>query len=405
MTALAGGSSASGRTDRQGLSLAPLPAGNGAEAFAFDPRRPSVVYMAIAHASAGVFVYKTIDDGQHWLPTGAQGIGWVSDILSLTADPTHPETLYAGTDTAVYKTVNGGRTWQPFKNGLFPQNGGQRICYRVGQAGKRYCVKPYFGTPGTPDFNRGNGYVLDVAVDPIHHNVLYSAAGAIRKSTDGGRTWKTVLAPKQWGWLGASRIAISPTRPESIYAITHPVAANGRPGNTTIYKSTNAGKTWQKTGRSSSLPPACCPDNEDSLIIDPGTPPTLYAAIGNTVLVTSDGGKTWQPKATGLPNFVTSLAADPQRPGTLYASVDIPHSTNTKAGDIERPTGGIYTTTDGGQTWSAVYTGFGIDKVAINTAHPTTIYAAGWAGRDSTHSNAFRLLRSTDGGHNWTVAR
>ena len=396
--ALAGGSGATGQVGRPVPSLAPVPAGNGAEAFAFDPRRPNVVYMAVAHAVGGVYVYKTTDGGQHWLSTGARGTGWVSDILSLTADPTHPGTLYAGTDTAVYRTVDSGRTWQPFNQGLFPPNGGRRVCY-PGGAGRPYCVREPIGTPGTTSWNRDNGYVLDVAVDPIHSNVVYSAAGAIRKSTDGGRIWKTVFAPKQRG--GFTRITIAPTRPESIYTITHDV----HDGATTIYKSTDAGRTWQATGGGSSLPPSCCGDSMDALVVDPGNPQALYAAVGQTVLVTTDGGATWEPMANGLPgNAVTSLAADPRRPGTLYASVDIPHSTKTKAGYVEKPTGGIYMTTDGGQNWSEVFAGFGVDKVAVDPARPSTIYAAGWAGRDPTHANEFRLLRSTDGAHTWTVA-
>jgi photosystem II stability/assembly factor-like uncharacterized protein len=396
--ALAGASGARGHAGKPAPSLAPLPAGNGAEAFAFDSRRPNVVYMAVAHAVSGVYVYKTTDGGQHWLSTRAQGTGWVSDILSLTADPTHPGTLYAGTDTAVYKTVDSGRTWRPFNQGLFPPNGGKRVCYPEG-AGRRYCVKQPYGTAGTPQFNRGNGWVLDVAVDPIHSNVVYSAAGAIRKSTDGGRTWKTVFAPKQRGSF--TRITIALTRPESIYTIAHAVGT----GATTIYKSTDAGRTWVATGGGSSFPPSCCGDSMDSLVVDPGNPQTLYAAVGQTVLATTDGGATWEPMANGLPgNAATSLAADPRRPGALYASVDITHSTKTKAGDVEKPTGGIYMTTDGGRNWSEVFAGFGVDKVAVDPARPSTIYAAGWAGRDPTHANEFRLLRSTDGGHTWTVA-
>jgi photosystem II stability/assembly factor-like uncharacterized protein len=355
--------------------------------------------MAVAHASNAIFVYKTIDDGQHWLRTGAQGTDWESDILTLTADPAHPGTVYAGTDTAVYKTVDGGRAWQPFNHGLFPANGGRRVCYAP--MGARYCVKQPFGTPGTTSWDRDNGYVLDIAVDPANPSVVYAAARAIRKSTDGGGTWKTVFEPPQSNRPTLTRIAIAPTRPESIYAIADQV----NNGTDTIYKSTDAGRTWRATGAGSSLPPSCCGDSEDALVVDPGNPRTVYAVVGNTVLATTNGGATWESIANGLPNFVTSLAADPRMPGTLYASVDIPHSTKTKAGgDIERPTGGIYTTTDGGRTWSEVYTGFGVDKVAIDPARPSTLYAAGWAGRDPTHPNEALLLRSIDSGQTWTLA-
>jgi photosystem II stability/assembly factor-like uncharacterized protein len=389
------GGSAGSKAAQPAPSLAALPRGNRAFAFAFDPRRPSIVYVASPDASGGVFVYKTTDDGRHWHSTGARGSGWTSDILSLTADPQHAGALYAGTDTAVYKTVDGGRTWRPFRQGLFPPHGGKRVCYPNG-AGGQYCVKQPFGIPGTTSWNRNNGWVLDVAVDPAHHNVVYAAAGGIRKSTDGGHTWRTVL-----GGVGVSRVAIAPTRPESVYAIAH----NPSDGETTIYKSTDTGRTWRVTGSAgSSLPPSCCGDSEDALAVDAANPQTLYAVVGNAVLATTDGGGTWLPTANGLPRGVMSLAADPRRAGTLYAAVETAHEYKTKAGDVEKPTGAIYKTTDGAKTWSEVFSGFGIERVAVNPARPSTVYAAGWAGRDPTHPNAFRLLRSTDGGLDWSVA-
>jgi photosystem II stability/assembly factor-like uncharacterized protein len=259
-------------------------------------------------------------------------------------------------------------------------------------------VKLPVGTPGTTSWNRSNGWVLDVAVDPSNSSIVYSASDAVRKSTDGGHTWKTVLQPYPTQWHFVTRIAIAQTRPESIYAIAH-IYSNGR---TAIYKSTDAGRTWQVTGGSaSSLPPSCCGDSEDALAVDPGRPQTLYAAVGDTVLATTDGGANWHPMANGLPaNDVTSLAVDPQRSRTVYASVQ----TDLNRAKSNAVAGAIYKTTDGGQTWSEVFSGFGVQKVAVDPARPSTVYAEGWAGRDPSHQDVFRLLRSTDGGRTWTVA-
>ena len=285
------------------------------------------------------------------------------------------------------------------KQGLFPPHGGGRVCFR--QAGaQRYCVKRYFGTPGATNWNRNNGWVIDLAVDPIQGNVVYSAAGGVRKSTDGGHTWKTVFIPPRWSVDSyISRVAIAPTRPESIYVIAH----NFRNGGTAIYKSTDAGTTWQATGGgTSSLPASCCGDNEDALAVDPKDPQTLHAVIGNTVFETTDGAATWQPMMNGLPaNDVTSIAVVPRHAGIIYAAVQI---------DLNRANrnavhGAIYKTVDGGQTWSEVFSGVGVERIAVDAARPSTVYAAGWAGRNpTTHANADRLLRSTDGGHTWAVA-
>jgi photosystem II stability/assembly factor-like uncharacterized protein len=391
-TALAGDSDARSQSSALSASLAALPFGNEAMAFAFDPSRPNIAYVASPHARGGTYVFKTTDYGRHWSSTRARGAGWESDILSLTADPRNPGTLYAGTDTAVYKSVDGGRSWRPFRQGLFPLHSGQL----------------YNGKPGTANWNRNNGWVLDVAVDPADSRIVYTAAGGVRKSTNGGRTWKTVFARKKWTFV--TRIAIASTEPESIYAIGH-VAASGA---TTIYKSTNAGTTWHATGPG--LPSSCCGDSQDALTVDSGNPQRLYAAVGDTVFATTDGGASWRPIANGLPaKAVTSLAADPRRPGTLYASTEISHSYKTKDGHGSRVAGGIYKTTDGGRTWTQIWSGFGVGKVAVNPKRPSTIYAAGWAGgaypsrvgRCGTHPSCFwkfPLLRSTDGGRTWAVA-
>ena len=412
--ALGGEAGAKGQATKPTPSLARLPYGNEAMAFAFDPRRPNIVYVASPDARGGTYIFKTTDNGRHWRTTAARGAGGMSDILTLTADPQHPGTLYAGTDTSVYKTVNGGRTWRPFGHGLFPTNPGQRVC-RFGS-----CFHRYIGTPGLTDWNRNNGWVLDVAVDPRDSNVVYSAAGAVRKSIDGGRTWKTVFVPRQLNThraipldFNVTRIAIAPTHPESIYAIAH----YNPDGETAIYKSTNSGTTWQVTGGGSNLPPSCCGDSQDALSVDPGNPQTLYAAVGDNVFATTDGGASWQPAANGLPaNDVTSLAVDPERPGTVYVSVEQNLNRAHPMNGVTKTTGAIYKTRDGGQTWTEVFSGSGVDKVAVDPERPATVYAAGWAGgRYQSHASRcgqhpacywhYQLLRSLDGGHAWTIAR
>ena len=181
------------------------------------------------------------------------------------------------------------------------------------------------------------------------------------------------------------------------------IAHNLNNGDTAIYKSTDTGRTWQPVGGGSSLPgPAAAPARTRSAV-DAGTPQTLYAVVGNTVFATTDSGASWQPMMNGLPaNDVTSLAVDPRRAGTIYASV-VTDRNQVKPNPVAVH-GAIFKTTDGGQTWSEVFSGFGVEKVAVDPKRPSTIYAVGWAFFDPAHGSKVRVLRSTDSGRTWTVA-
>ncbi len=371
--------------------LAALPRSAGAaEAFAFDPREPQVVYvLTVSGNSSRGHVFKTIDGGAHWQATATSGSGWAGDVQTLTADPRHPSTLYAGTTVAVYKTVDGGRSWRPYNRGLFPPRG-QRACYHPA-GGRSYCVKQPFGTAGTPQFNRGNGWVTAIAVDPANTNIVYSGADAVRKSTDGGHSWKTVFqfGAVPYRWLSnVSALAIAPTHPEAIYAIT----GNYHHGLTSIVKSTDAGKTWRATGGGKLF------TNQDgwggAVAVDPQHPTTVYASIGRMLVRTTDAGASWQPITQGLPQqVITALTVDPKQPETVYAGL---YPTYTK--NVISAPGGIYKTTNGGDTWTQAFPAIIPGAVAVDPARPTTIYAVLNGRRE-------QLARSTDSGRTWTTAR
>ena len=368
--------------------LGALPPGAGfVDSFAFDPRNPEIVYVLTngpdVGASVPSHVFKTTDGGAHWHATATSGSGWVGANEALTADPRHPGTLYAGTEVAVYKTVDGGRSWRPSHRGLI--------------------------TP--PRSEREKGWVIALAVDPANTNIVYAGSDRVSKSTDGGHSWKTVFPPHATpNRETVSALAIAPSRPEAIYAITGdfgPSSSTPADGRTTIYKSTDAGTTWQATTvvRGDVAPTA--------LAVDPRNPTTVYAAISAKVMKTTNAGKTWQPIAHGLPithtrgtchclsqGGVTALAVDPRRSGTVYAALT---------------QGGIYKTTNGGQTWiRALNTPAGsLDAVAVDPARPATIYAAGEGQCGPTAqscsspspSGELWILRSTNSGRTWASAR
>lgn len=363
---------AAGAPDRASTTESPplgmLPPGGGyVDGFAFDPRDPLVAFVLVAGPGR---VVETTDGGAHWRATS--GRGWPGANEALAADPRHPGTLYVGTSAGVVRTVDGGRTWRASNRGLLPP------------------------TRDPPDFRQeGKGRLVALVVDPGDSKVVYAGSDRISKSADGGRSWTTVFPSRPTQYRDTvSALAIAPTRPETIYAIL----SESVDGPTSIVQSNDAGATWSATKVVRGLQGGGL-GFATALAVDPRHPATVYAALGATVVKTTDAGRAWQPIGHGLPiaaglsragchcsGGVTTLAADPRRPGTVYAAL-------TQSG--------IYRTTNGGRTWAAVTpAGLYMYTVAIDPARPATIYAAG----DSESGDGPRIMRSTNGGRTWDVA-
>ena len=133
----------------------------------------------------------------------------------------------------------------------------------------------------------------------------------------------------------------------------------------------------------------------------PGVSGTLYAAVGGpfsgrnaSVYSTSNGGLSWSAVYTAANNRIAALAVSDL---LIYAS-----------GETTLGTGLIVRSPDGGASWSPVYTGSGQDAgairdVAIDAATPTTAYAVGYERSEATsYSNVGTVYRTTNGGDLWT---
>ena len=289
-------------------------------------------------------------------------------------DSHRPATLYAGTGVAVYKTVNGGRSWKGFNRGLLPP--------------------PPVIAPGqvtaTPGHREAEGWVGVLAVDPTDSDIVYAGTGGgVKKSTDGGRSWRTVLWRGRY--MGVSALLIAPTTPQVVYAAAFVMSPQiAVPGNNAMPSESAAVQDDERrqdvaTNRSPASNPEGYPD---MLALDPRRPTTLYAAAGKAVLRSTDAGRSWQPITDGLPakRQVTSLVVDPRRSGTVYVGL-------WSEGTVE----GIFKTTNGGHTWSRASARFPVTALAVDPAHPATIYAGVGDNPEP------RILRSTDSGRSWAI--
>jgi len=210
-----------------------------------------------------------------------------------------------------------------------------------------------------------------LAVDPVNSSNAYALllqSGALYKSSNGGVNWQKTGA--SFPPSGAvSRIAINPQTPTTMYLWAAYV----------IYRSTDGAQSWQ---------PLSIPNSNNSVsafALAPSQPNVLYASassIFGPVIQSIDGGNTWTQGANNAFAYgPTSMAVDPTNPATVWlvnGGVDILRSTDS---------GGSFQTVTTLSCCVALY------SVAIDPANPSYVYAAGSQG----------VFETTDGGQTWSA--
>lgn len=177
-------------------------------------------------------------------------------------------------------------------------------------------------------------------IDPRNTETLFvSTMGSVYKSADGGQTWKEIME-------GITNPAPSGFwRQQFIFDPSRPDTVYFLDGGLHgLYKSTNDGQSWvslnSSQGQNSFYPGWW-------LVIDPLNSDFLYTRnnVDNQIYTSADGGQTWSETTLGLPTSdVYSFAIDPLNPSTRYAVLAVGQ------------TSGLFKTVDGGQTWTEIVT-------------------------------------------------
>ena len=180
-----------------------------------------------------------------------------------------------------------------------------------------------------------------------------------------------------------TRIRIAPSDPNVVYAAFD---AN----DMTVWKSSDAGRTWQRVSHTS---------HPSDLIVHPTNPDfALYSTLENNVYGTEDGGRSWQPVLTSAAGFergdaqFNALAQAASQPNIIYAATGGEQFGFAVAGG----TAVIYRSDDTGSTWESVWEGadFGaVYSLAVATDDPKVVLAGSNTG----------IFRSTDSGLTWTA--
>ena len=200
---------------------------------------------------------------------------------------------------------------------------------------------------------------------PGDANIYYigAASGGIFRSRDGGTTWEPIFDDQPVAAIGS--LAVDPVNTNVIWAGTGEtfIRSNVLTGNG-IYKSVDGGDTWlqlglEKTGRIGRI------------VVDPLDPDTVFvAAMGHAygpqqergVYRTQDGGKTWEQVLFVDTNTgAADVVMDPNNPNILFAGM-WPLLIRTWGRTSGGPGGGLWTSTDGGDTWENLTGSRGLPK-------------------------------------------
>ena len=230
-----------------------------------------------------------------------------------------------------------------------------------------------------------------------------TTGGGVFKTTDGGMTWAPVTDKYFGGTIGA--IAVSESNPDIVYVGTgeSPIRGNVSHGDG-IFKSTDAGKTWQYVGLAESR-------QIGRVRIDPKNPDIVYvSALGHVfgpnpergVFKTIDGGKTWKKSLFRSDSAgAFDLILDPSNPEIVYATIWHAYRTPWKlvSGGTQS---GIFKSTDGGAHWSDITRNAGLPSgmigkvgIAVSPAKPNRLWAL-------VEADSGGVFRSDDGGATWT---
>lgn len=154
-----------------------------------------------------------------------------------------------------------------------------------------------------------------------------------------------------------------------------------------IYKSIDSAANWSNDNYGFSPPSfassMCC------IAINPLKPSIIYVATQNGVFRSTNGGRTWSAINNGLDDpIVVALVIDPVTPSNLYVGT---------AGFNNR---GVYKSVDGGDSWNRRVNGMDftdIVSLAIDPTAPNTLYA-GFNGNSGN-----RIYKTIDGADGWTA--
>jgi photosystem II stability/assembly factor-like uncharacterized protein len=343
-------------------------------AIALDPTDSDILYVGTENAG----IYKSIDGGISWQPMH-NGLGRAS-VLSLVIDPVDPRTVYAGVSTeGVYKTTDGGANWLASNRGIDRYGWDEVASLAIDPQDNQHL----FFTAHNGLFETGDGgenwvkihdvypsqCFANVQFDPLGRGIVYaisdsggSCQGGIFKSEDDGRSW---------GAIGFEGLGIDQYHQLQTLAIDQQDGSLYLSTIQGIYVSKDDGDTWQSIAESK-----CQSLN---LAMDDGN--VIYCTSMGEVAKTIDGGNTWVSFETpSASHGWTAIVFVPRNPEMVMLGGE-----------------GVIFSNNGGEAWEERSSGLGVGlmDLTLDPSDEAILYL-------EQRTNG-RVYRSMDGGQSWEL--
>jgi photosystem II stability/assembly factor-like uncharacterized protein len=374
---------------------------------------------------------------------------------AVTGVPNKPNLFYFGaTGGGVWKTTNGGRSWENISDGFFGGSigaitvsksdpnviyvgGGEKTVRGNVSFGYGIWKSVDAGKTWTSAGLKNSRHVPRIAVHPTNHNIVYAGVlgniykptqeRGVYKSTDGGKTWSKILFANNHA--GVVDLQIDPTNPRILYASTWrlqrtPYSLNSGGEGSALWKSTDEGKTWKEISKNKGFP-------TDTLgiigvAVSPINNQRVWAIVENKekggLYRSEDGGETWEQvnserKLRQRAWYYTRIYADTKDVNKVYV-LNVRYHKSTDGGKTfstynaphgdhhdlwiapENPNrmiigddGGAQVTYDGGETWSTYHNQptSQFYRVTTDNHFPYRIYVA------QQDNSTIRIPHRTDG--------
>lgn len=250
-----------------------------------------------------------------------------------------------------------------------------------------------------------SGRINDMEVHPTNPRIIYAgtAGGGVWKSNDAGTTFNPIFDDYCQS-IGA--VAVDPNDPDNVVYVgtgeTWP--RNSVSYGDGLYKSTDGGSNWKKLGFDKS-------ERIANIIVNPKNSNEVYVAVLGAlwsdsdergIYKSNDAGETWEKilyvnERTGA----ADMAMDPNNPSTLYASMWEFRRTGWSF-ESGGNSSALYKSTDAGKTWNKIHNGFpegqlGRLAIAVAPSDSNILYTVIEAEKPERKG----LYRSDDAGKSW----